>query len=138
MTLQALSLLALVASASALSMPSHFASSMVLQRGKPIILWGFETAGATVSVTYRGAPLPPATASAAGRFAVTLPALPANATPDAIALRSSLGGAVTLTDVVVGDVYVCSGQSVRGRAAVFCGSWALPHPLSPPARRIWR
>ncbi len=110
-------LLTFAASAHALSLPSHFASSMVLQRDKPVVLWGFEAAGAAVSVTYRGVPLPPATASAAGRFSVTLPALPANATPDAISLRSSLGGAVELTDVVIGDVYVCSGQSVRGRAA---------------------
>ncbi len=104
----------LVASAAGLALPSHFDSSMVLQRGVPVTLWGFETEGATVSVTYRGVQLPSATATAAGRFSVVLPALPANSTPDSIVLSSSLGGAVTLTDVLIGDVVVCSGQSVRG------------------------
>jgi sialate O-acetylesterase len=95
----------------ALTLPTHFASSMVLQRGAPIVFWGRDTPGESVSVTYRGAALPPATADATGRFAVTLPALPANATPDLISITSSSGSAATLSDVVVGDVFVCSGQS---------------------------
>jgi hypothetical protein len=113
-TLSLVAAATLVTSASGLALPSHFDSSMVLQRGVPVTLWGFENSGATVSVTYRGVQLPSATATAAGRFSVVLPALPANSTPDSIVLISSLGGAVTLTDVLIGDVVVCSGQSVRG------------------------
>ena len=95
--------------ARSLSFPSHFASSMVLQRDKPIAFWGIDSPGADVDVTYRGSHLPRATADATGRFSVTLPALPVNATPDSITVRSSSGAAAVLSDVLLGDVVVCSG-----------------------------
>ena len=98
--------------AAALSLPTHFASSMVLQRDAPSALWGRDAPGASVTVTLFGAPLPPATCDAAGRFSVALPPMPANGTPGAVRVASSSGAPpVTLTDVVVGDCFVCSGQS---------------------------
>jgi hypothetical protein len=54
---------------------------MVLQRNAPITLWGRDAPAALVDVVAFGVPLPRATADASGRFAVTLPAMPANATP---------------------------------------------------------
>lgn len=100
-------LFAATAPSSALTLPTHLASSMVLQRDAPIEFWGRDTPGSTVAITYRGVPLPPATTDAAGRFAVALPPLALNATPDSIAVRSSQGGVVMLSDVVIGDVFVC-------------------------------
>ena len=111
MRASALLVLCAASAHAALTLPTHFASSAVFQRGAPITFWGRDTPGSSVAVTYRGAALPPATADATGRFAVTLPALPANATPDVISITSSSGSAATLADVVVGDVFVCSGQS---------------------------
>jgi sialate O-acetylesterase len=105
-------LLAAAAPSHGITLPTHFASSMVLQRGASTTLWGLDTPSATISATLFGAALPPATADAAGRFSIPLPALPANATPGALVLRTSSGApALTLADVVVGDVFVCSGQS---------------------------
>ena len=98
---------------SALTLPTHFSSSMVLQRDAPIELWGRDTPGSTVALTYRGVPLPPATTDAAGRFAVALPPLALNATPDTITVRSSQGGVAVLSDVVVGDVFVCVSGGAR-------------------------
>ena len=95
--------------AATITLPSHFASAMVLQRGAPIRLWGW--AGSPVTVTYRGLALPPASPDATGRFAVTLPAQTGNATPDAVSLVEASGASLELEDVVVGDVFVCSGQS---------------------------
>jgi sialate O-acetylesterase len=111
-TMQGLGLLvALAGSAHALTLPTHFASSMVLQRDAPILFWGLDTPGATVTVTYRGLPQPPAVADATGRFSLTLPALPKNATPCSLLVRSSLGPELALMDILLGDVFVCSGQS---------------------------
>ena len=113
----------LCASSSALTLPTHFASGMVLQRDVSVALWGRDTPGASVSVSAFGAPLPPATADAAGRFSVQLPALPANATPGVISLSSSSGGAAVLEDVLIGDVHICSGQSNMGIPV----SWAVDY-----------
>lgn len=102
-------LAAALVSAHALSTPSHFTSSMVLQRGVIVNLWGLDVAGAAINVNYRGLALPPVTADSTGRFSVPLPAMPKNSTPAAIIITSPTGQ-LTLDDTVVGDVYFCSGQ----------------------------
>lgn len=102
-------LAAALVSAHALSTPSHFTSSMVLQRGVIVNLWGLDVAGAAINVNYRGLALPPVTVDATGRFSVPLPAMPKNSTPAAIIITSPTGQ-LTLDDTVVGDVYFCSGQ----------------------------
>ena len=106
-----------------LTLPTHFASSMVLQRNAPITLWGRDAPAALVDVVAFGVPLPRATADASGRFAVTLPAMPANATPGTISLTSSASSGVVLSDVIIGDVFVCSGQSNMGIPL----SWAVDY-----------
>ena len=111
MKLPLLAALLLTPGAQALTLPTHFASSMVLQRDAPIALWGLDAPLANITVTYRGARLPPVAADATGRFSVTLPATALNATPDTVLLTSSQGPTLALTDTLVGDVYVCSGQS---------------------------
>ena len=113
MSRRLLVLLAAAVPSYGITLPTHFASSMVLQRGASTTLWGLDAPGAAITATLFGAALPPATADAAGRFTISLPALPANATPGTLVLRTSSGApAVTLADVVVGDVFVCSGQSL--------------------------
>jgi sialate O-acetylesterase len=107
-----LPLLLLLQRSAALTLPTHFASSMVVQRGAATVLWGLDAPGAIVSVSAFGLPLAPATCDASGRWQATIPALAANATPGAISVSTSSGApAVQLADVVVGDVFVCSGQS---------------------------
>ena len=118
--------LALSPLAQSLTLPSHIASSMVLQRDVPVPIWGLDAAGASITATYRGSPLPPVTADASGRFSLTLPSSPKNATPDALLLRSSAGPVLSLLDLVVGDVYLCSGQS----NAAIPVSWSLYYNVS--------
>lgn len=111
MTARGLLLAAACASAAtALTLPTMWASSMVIQRGLPSSLWGMDTPGARVSVAWRGANVS-TTADATGRFSVTLAAAPATTTPANLVIASSAGGVLTLADVLVGDVFVCSGQS---------------------------
>ena len=121
--MRVVALVAVSSCAAALILPTHIASSMVIQRDAPFTMWGIDTPAARVSINYFGMPLAPVTADASGRFSVVLPATPANVTPGVIALSSSASAGVTLSDVLVGDVYVCSGQSNMGLPV----SWAIEY-----------
>ena len=46
-----------------------------------------------------------------GTFVATLPAMPASTSPQTLTVSSTLSPAVEFTDVLVGDVILCSGQS---------------------------
>ena len=80
----------------------------VIQRGQPIDLAGDAAPGETVMITLAGAAVT-TKADRAGRFAAHLPALPAGGPYD-LTIAAPSGGAV-VRDVLVGDVYLCSGQS---------------------------
>lgn len=97
------------AGASALRLPTMFSDHGVLQREKPIPVWGWSAPDANVSVSFRGAQAV-ATAGRDGRWRATLPAMPASATPSDLVVRSG-HEAVTVSDVLVGEVWICSGQS---------------------------
>ena len=89
--------------------PSHlFADNAVLQRDKPIPVWGTADAGEKVSVTFGGHTVT-TTATATGDWRVDLPALPANATPGTLVITGT--NTITRNNVVVGEVWVASGQS---------------------------
>ncbi len=85
-----------------------FGSGMVLQRDMPLPVWGTAAAGERVVVEFAGTAAA-ATAAADGRWQATLPALAASAEPRTLVIRG--GNTITLDDVVVGDVWLCSGQS---------------------------
>jgi sialate O-acetylesterase len=89
-------------------MPAIFGDHMVLQRDGMVPLWGTADPGETVTVT-AGAAKGTATADTAGKWVVKLSNLPASTTP----IDVTVAGKNTLTfhDVLVGDVWVCSGQS---------------------------
>ncbi|WP_375419722.1 sialate O-acetylesterase [uncultured Sphingomonas sp.] len=80
----------------------------VIQRGQPIELTGEAAAGETVMITLAGAAVT-TKADRAGRFVAQLPAMPAGGPYD-LTVAAPSGGAV-VRDILVGDVYLCSGQS---------------------------
>lgn len=82
-----------------------FGDHAVLQREAPVRVWGWAEAGeaVTVSIAGQGATV---TTDASGRWEATLPALPAGGP-----YELSLSGGATLKDILVGDVFLCSGQS---------------------------
>lgn len=84
-----------------------FSDHMVVQRGRPVAIWGWTRPGATVNVSMAGNSAA-AVAAADGRWRATLPALPAGG-PYSIAIDGPERH--TLDDVLVGDVWICSGQS---------------------------
>jgi sialate O-acetylesterase len=83
---------------------------MVLQHDVPLTLTGSDSPGASISITFLGE-LFNTTASSAGDFSVMLPAAATSAEPTSIVVSSSISGSLTLSDVLVGDVFFCSGQS---------------------------
>jgi sialate O-acetylesterase len=93
--------------AAAVSLPTVFGDHMVLQRGEPIPVWGWAEPGETVQVSLDQATVE-ATTDAAGAWRVALPAR-AEGGPFELTVKGKT--AVTLTDVLVGEVWLCSGQS---------------------------
>ncbi len=80
----------------------------VIQRGQPVVLTGQAAAGETVMITVAGRSVS-AKAGRDGRFETSLPALPAGGPYDLTIAAAS--GATMVRDILVGDVFLCSGQS---------------------------
>jgi len=91
-----------------LTLARVFTSGMVVQRDKPVAVWGWATPGSAVSVSFRSHTIR-SQASPAGTWTVGLPPGPAGGPFD---LTVSAGAdRVALSDVLVGDVWVAGGQS---------------------------
>jgi sialate O-acetylesterase len=89
-----------------------FQDHAVLQRGKPIPVYGQAAPGAHLTISLSGETAV-ATADAAGQWRVLLAPLPAGG-PYTLAVQSDSGARQQIGDVLVGDVYLCSGQSNMG------------------------
>jgi sialate O-acetylesterase len=85
-----------------------FSNNAVLQRDKPIAIWGRGAAGEKVLVAFLGESAG-TTTSSDGRWIVFLDPLPAST--QGADLTVSGKNTVVLHDVVVGEVWLCSGQS---------------------------
>lgn len=86
-----------------------FQDHLVLQRGMPVPVWGTAAAGTTVRVVFRGQSAS-GTADDQGAWLVRLAPMPAQHEPAELVI--TIGEVSrTCTDVLVGDVYFCSGQS---------------------------
>ena len=86
------------------SLPQLFQSGMVLQRGKPIPVWGTADAGETVTVSFNKKQYT-VVADEQGRWRVDLPRMKAGG-PYELTVDS-----LQFTDVLIGDVWLLSGQS---------------------------
>lgn len=97
-------------SAAALELAMPFTDHAVLQRDVAVPVWGWDDQpGADVTVTFAGQ-TKQTRVNAAGLWRADLDALPANATgSDLVVTRGNT--TITLHDVVVGEVWLASGQS---------------------------
>lgn len=89
------------------TLPAVLANHMVIQRALPVHVWGKAAEGESVSVTFRGGTRS-TTADSIGRWSVYLPPVEAGG-PFELAIQGN--NRITLKDVMVGDVWVASGQS---------------------------
>ncbi len=97
----------------ALRLAPVFGDHMVLPRERPVTVWGRATPGQSVEVQL-GDDQGHATADAEGRWSATLPARPASAAGvDLVVRRSGAAdaAAIVVRDVLLGDVWLCTGQS---------------------------
>jgi sialate O-acetylesterase len=89
------------------TLPGVLADHMVIQRGLPVHVWGKAAEGESVAVTFRGSTRS-ATADSIGQWSVYLPPAEAGG-PFELTVKGN--NRITLKDVMVGDVWVASGQS---------------------------
>jgi len=89
-------------------MPALFGDHMVLQQEATVPVWGWADAGEKVTVDFGGKKAT-ATAGTDGKWRVDLPALPAGTAPGTLTVAGK--NTLTFSDVLVGDVWICSGQS---------------------------
>ena len=88
-----------------------YQSNMVLQREKPVTIWGWATAPGDEVVVSFGGQKQTAKASADHRtWEVKFAPMPANATPQTLT-ASSKDKTITLENILVGDIWVLGGQS---------------------------
>ena len=97
------------AAMAALSVASPFTDNAVLQRDTQIPVWGTSDAGGTVTVKFAGQ-TKSTVAGANGKWTVQLDPMPANAEPQVLHVSDSTSGK-SFTNVVIGEVWICSGQS---------------------------
>ncbi|WP_428507706.1 sialate O-acetylesterase [Roseateles sp.] len=101
-----------------------FGEHMVLQREAPIPVWGWAEPGETVRLQFRGQSQT-AQADAEGRWRVRLKPEAAGGPHTLRVSGSRSAKALVLGDVLVGEVWLCSGQSNM--------EWALRDSLNGPA-----
>lgn len=115
--ISALALIAVTPSAMAdVKLPGIFGNHMVLQMGKEVPFWGWAEPGEEVTVTITpkdpGEPARSDSAStvaaADGRWALRLPS---RTKPMPVEVTVAGKNQLTLTNVLIGDVWICSGQS---------------------------
>lgn len=103
------------AAAGDLAVSAYWQDHMVLQRGKKITVWGKDAAGRTVTVSFAGQTAN-ATTGADGFWETTF-AQPfaLSATPQTLTITDSANESISLSDVLVGDVFLAGGQSNMDR-----------------------
>lgn len=89
-------------------MPQILSSNMVLQLDKPINIWGFASVGEKVEVTFAGQ-RKQAVTDKEGKWLVVLAPLKTSSKSQTMIISGS--NKIELTNILVGEVWVCSGQS---------------------------
>jgi sialate O-acetylesterase len=101
--------------AALLNISNIFSDNAVLQRDKPVIVFGFAEAGTSVQAQWVDGSTHSGVADNSSVWRVTFPATPARTLPFALVfVGTGPDGAssnATLSNLLLGDVFLCSGQS---------------------------
>lgn len=108
----ALAALAVPCAHCAISLPDIVGDNMVVQQNSDVRLWGWATPGRSVTVAGSWNPDRKVSARAGsdGRWTVELPTPAASFEPQTISISGD-GSDITVGNVLVGEVWFCSGQS---------------------------
>ena len=85
-----------------------FADNAVLQQGMKVPVWGMAEPGEPVTVEFAGQSVS-TTADAAGKWLVQLAPMKAGSRPRTLTISGK--NKIVLTNILVGEVWICSGQS---------------------------
>ena len=88
-------------------MPRIFSDNMVLQQGAKTPVWGWADEGEQITVQIQGQKV--STVAKGGKWKIEFKTLKANATPEDLIVDGR--NRVSFRNVLVGEVWVCSGQS---------------------------
>jgi len=105
--------------ATELKLASVLGDHMVLQRDKPVSIWGWADPGEPVTVSFAGQSKT-ATAGADGQWSLKLDALTASAEPRVLLITGKDERNVEVKDVLVGEVWLGSGQSNMAMTVAGC------------------
>lgn len=90
---------------------SVFSDHMVLQRDKPVPVWGTARPGEKLRIEFAGQSKA-MQGGADGKWSVTLDPMPASVEPRKLEIHSSIGSLQSsITNILIGDVWLCGGQS---------------------------
>src|ERR1019366_895232 len=91
-------------------LPNALSSHAVLQRDAPIHLWGWNTPNTSVTVTFHEQRVS-AQSNAIGEWSLYLMPEPKGGPYTLLVDGGSTDGKKTLTDILLGDVWIAGGQS---------------------------
>ncbi len=91
-----------------ITLPKVIGSNMVLQRNKPVAIWGQASVNENVTVQF-GKQIKHTTADTAGKWIIYLDKMVASIKPADMIISGS--NTIKLTNILVGEVWLCSGQS---------------------------
>jgi sialate O-acetylesterase len=100
----------------------YFTSHMVLQRDRAVPVWGTAAAGTPVTVAFNAQEVTAVTSSN-GKWMIKLDAMPASGQPETMVVSAGKSS-VSFTDVLIGDVWILSGQSNMNYLLVNCDGGA--------------
>lgn len=100
--------LTVLSSQATVVLPKILGNGMVLQRNQPVPVWGTAAKGESITVQF-GSQTKTAVADTAGKWKVFLNPMPASAQGQELVIAGT--NKITLTDILVGEVWLCSGQS---------------------------
>ena len=89
-------------------LPKVLGNNMVLQRDKSVPIWGTASAGEAITVKFSDQ-TKKTTADAAGNWQIMLDPMAASATPRILEINGT--NTIKLNNILVGEVWLCSGQS---------------------------
>lgn len=95
---------------SQVKLPPHFSDHMVLQRNMKAPIWGTANPGEQVTIAFAGQKKK-ARANADGKWQVNLDPMTASSASRTMTVTDSKNQKVMFVDVLVGEVWLCSGQS---------------------------
>jgi len=104
-------------------LPAVIGDHMVVQQDKPVTIWGWAGKNEPVTVSFNGQEKK-AVADGAGKWRVAFDPIKAGGVPLELTVLGAKGPAIVVRDILVGEVWLASGQSNMEWAM----SW-LPNPV---------